>query len=122
MGPSLGPTRGVSQASTNPPFHTIGIYNTFLGAQTYQIVEYCEIFWTHGNVLSQFFWPSTKFERTLVMLDHFWEFDRLVKDEALERSRDRVISPILQAFWDFRVYVIGMGCRPMVLPMFRPLL
>jgi hypothetical protein len=30
--------------------------------------------------------------------------------------------PFLWDFWDFRVYVIGMGCRPMGLPMSRPFL
>jgi hypothetical protein len=28
--------------------------------------------------------------------------------------------PFLQAFWVVRVYVTGMGCQPMGLPMFRP--
>jgi hypothetical protein len=45
-------------------------------------------------------WPSTKFWRTLVVFDHFWDFDRLVKDGAPRRSRDREISP---PFWDFWV-------------------
>jgi hypothetical protein len=56
------------------------------------------------------------------MFDHFWDFDRLVEDEAPRRSRDRRISPILRAFWDFKVYVIGVGCRPMGLPMSIPFL
>jgi len=30
--------------------------------------------------------------------------------------------PLLRDFWDVRVYVTGMGCRPMGFPMFRPLL
>jgi hypothetical protein len=47
------------------------------------------------------------------VLDHFWDYDRLVEDGAPKRSGDRRISPILQDFWDFRVYVMGMGCRPM---------
>jgi hypothetical protein len=55
------------------------------------------------------------------MFDHFWDFDRLVEDGAPRRSGDRRISPILWDFWDFRVYVMGMGCRPMGLPMLRPL-
>jgi hypothetical protein len=54
------------------------------------------------------------------VFDHFWDFDRLVKDGAPRRSRDHGISPILWAFWDFRVYVTGMGCQPMGLPMLRP--
>jgi hypothetical protein len=28
--------------------------------------------------------------------------------------------PLLRVFWGIRVYVTGMGCRPMDLPMFRP--
>jgi hypothetical protein len=44
------------------------------------------------------------------MFDHFWDFDRLVKDGAPKRSGDHGISPILR---DFRVYVTGMGCHPM---------
>jgi hypothetical protein len=55
------------------------------------------------------------------MFDHFWYFDRLVEDEATRRSRDHGISPFLRAFWVFRVYVMGMGCRPMGSRMFRPL-
>jgi hypothetical protein len=39
--------------------------------------------------------------RTLVMFDHFWDFDRLVEDGAPRRSGDRGISP----FWDF--WVLG---------------
>jgi hypothetical protein len=45
----------------------------------------------------------------------------MVEDGAPRRSRDRGISPILQAFRAFRVYVMIMGCRPMGLPMLRPL-
>jgi hypothetical protein len=59
---------------------------------------------------------------TLVVFDHFWDFDRLVEDGAPKRSEDRKISPFLRVFWAFRVYVMGMGCRPMVLPMIKPLL
>jgi hypothetical protein len=47
------------------------------------------------------------------VLDHFWDFDRLVEDEAPRQSGDHGISPILQDFWDFIVYVMGMGCRTM---------
>jgi hypothetical protein len=55
------------------------------------------------------------------VLDHFWDFDRLVEVGVPRQSGDHGISPILQDFWDFRVYVMGMGCRPMDLPMLRPL-
>jgi hypothetical protein len=47
------------------------------------------------------------------MFDHFWDFDRLVEDEAPRRSVDHGITPLLWDFWVFRVYVTGMGCRPM---------
>jgi hypothetical protein len=56
------------------------------------------------------------------VFDHFWDFDRLVEDGVLVRSKDRGISPFLWDFGDFRVYVMGMGCWPMGLPMFRPFL
>jgi hypothetical protein len=65
--------------------------------------------------------PRPSFEETLVMFDHFWDFDRLVEYGTPRRSGDHEISPFLWAFWDFRVYVTGMGCRPMGLPMLRPL-
>jgi hypothetical protein len=42
-----------------------------------------------------------------------------VERKAKRRSRD--LAPFLGIF-GFRVYVTGMGCRPMGLPMFRPLL
>jgi hypothetical protein len=54
VGPSPGPMGGVAQVSTNPPFHTLGLYNTFSGAQTSQPAEYCEIFRTHGHVPRKF--------------------------------------------------------------------
>jgi hypothetical protein len=41
---------------------------------------------------------------------------------STRRSRDHGISgPFLGPFWDLG-YVMGMGCRPMGLPMFRPIL
>jgi hypothetical protein len=52
----------------------------------------------------------------LFMFDHSWDFDSLVEDEAeIVRS-----CPFCGIFGDFRVYVTGMGCWPMGLPMFRP--
>jgi hypothetical protein len=53
------------------------------------------------------------------MFDHCWDFDRLVEDEAPRRSGDHGISPPFAGFLCVRVYVTGMGCRPMGLPMFR---
>jgi hypothetical protein len=55
------------------------------------------------------------------MFDHFWDFDRLVEAERKAKQRSRDLAPFLGIF-GFRVYVTGMGCRPMGLPMFRPLL
>jgi hypothetical protein len=67
--------------------------------------------------------PRPSFEETLVVFDHFWDFDRLVEDGAPRRSGDRAGShPFLRDFWAFRVYVMGMGCHPMGLPMSRPFL
>ena len=42
--------------------------------------------------------PQPIFEETLVVFDHFWDFERLVKDGAPRKSKDHGISPIL---WDF---------------------
>jgi hypothetical protein len=55
------------------------------------------------------------------MFDHFWDFDRLVEDGAPRRSRRSRDLTHFVGFLGFRVYVMGMGCRPMGLPMFRPL-
>jgi hypothetical protein len=55
------------------------------------------------------------------VFDHFWDFDRLVEDGAQAKWRSRDLTPFV-GFLGFRVYVMGMGCRPMGLPMFRPLL
>jgi hypothetical protein len=43
MGPSR-PTGGVAKVFVTPPFHTPGLYNTFLGVPTPPTMEYCEIF------------------------------------------------------------------------------
>jgi hypothetical protein len=47
------------------------------------------------------------------VFDHFWDFDKLVKDESPRRSGDHEILLVLRAFWDFRVYVMGIKCQPM---------
>jgi hypothetical protein len=52
------------------------------------------------------------------VFDDFWDFDRLVEYGVPRRSRDHGISLVLRDFLDFRVYVIGMGCWTMGLPMF----
>ena len=41
--------------------------------------------------------PRPSFEETLVMFDHFLDFDRLVEDGAPRRSSDHGISLVL---WD----------------------
>jgi hypothetical protein len=56
------------------------------------------------------------------VFDHFLDFDKLVEDGAPRRSRDRGILPPFVGFLGFRVYVMGMVCRPIGFPMFRPLL
>jgi hypothetical protein len=46
------------------------------------------------------------------------QFRVITPDEA-EITGSR---PFYGIFGDFRIYVMGMGCWPMSLPMFRPLL
>ena len=58
-------------------------------------------------------WPLTKFWRTLVMFDHFWDFDRLVKDEAPGEAEITGSRPPFCGLFGFRVYVTSMGCRSM---------
>jgi hypothetical protein len=65
-------------------------------------------------------WPLTKFWITLVMFDHFWDFDSLVKDGAPRQRKDHGISLPFYGIFGFRAYVTGMGCQPMGLPMLRP--
>jgi hypothetical protein len=60
-------------------------------------------------------WPSTKFWRTLVVFNHFWDFDRMVEDRAPRRSEDHRISPPFAGILGFRIYVMGMEYRPMCL-------
>jgi hypothetical protein len=56
------------------------------------------------------------------VFDHFWDFNRLVEDKAPKQKwRLRDLSPFA-GFLGFRVYVMDMECRPMGLPMLRPLL
>ena len=44
--------------------------------------------------------PRPSFVETVVVFNHFGDFDRLVEDRAPRRSRDRKISPFLWDFWD----------------------
>jgi len=55
------------------------------------------------------------------MFDHFQDFNKMVEEGTPRQGGDHGILPILWAFWSFRVYVMGMGCWPMGLPMLRPL-
>jgi hypothetical protein len=49
MGPSPGPTRGVTKISMNLPFHNPTPYHAFPGNQAVPTIEYCEIFQIHGH-------------------------------------------------------------------------
>jgi hypothetical protein len=67
-------------------------------------------------------WPLTKFWEFLGHVDLFWDFDSLSKEERKSKRRSWDLSPLLGPFLGFWEYVTGMGCRPMGLPMFRPIL
>jgi hypothetical protein len=67
-------------------------------------------------------WPLTKFWEFLGHVDLFWDFDNLSKEEHKSKRRSRDLGPLLGPFLGFWEYVTGMGCRPMGLPMFRPIL
>jgi hypothetical protein len=65
-------------------------------------IQIKEINTNFGQTISnamQGFGPRPSFVETLVMFDHFWDFDRLVEDGAPRRSGDRGISPFLRDFW-----------------------
>jgi hypothetical protein len=51
-------------------------------------------------------------------VDLFWDFDSLSKEEHKSKRRSRDLGPFL-GFWE---YVMRMGCGPMCLPMFSPIL
>jgi hypothetical protein len=53
-------------------------------------------------------------------VDHFWDFDRLVEDGAPGKLEITGSHPIFVGFLGVRVYVTGMGCHPMGLPMCMP--
>jgi hypothetical protein len=67
-------------------------------------------------------WPLTKFWISLVMFDLFWDFDRLVEGGAQVEAKIMGSRPLFREVFGIRVYVMGMGCWPMGLPMFRPIL
>jgi hypothetical protein len=52
------------------------------------------------------------------VFDHFWYFDMLVEDEAAGEAEIAGSCPFCGIF-GLRVFVTGMGCQPMGLPMFR---
>jgi hypothetical protein len=56
------------------------------------------------------------------VFDHFEGFDRKVEDGVPKGNGEWGISPLFHELFGIRVYVMGMGCHPMGLPMFRPLL
>jgi hypothetical protein len=56
------------------------------------------------------------------MFDHFWDFDKLVEGRAQDKAVIAGSRPLFRVVFGIGVYVMGMGCRPMGLPMFRPLL
>ena len=58
---------------------------------------------------------------TLVKFDLFWDFDSLSKEEHKTKQILWDLGPFLGPFWDLGL-CNGMGCQPMGLPMFRPIL
>jgi hypothetical protein len=56
------------------------------------------------------------------MFDLFWDFDRLVEGKAQVDAEIAGSQPLFREVFGIRVYVTGMGYRPMGLPMFRPIL
>jgi hypothetical protein len=47
------------------------------------------------------------------MFDHFWDLDSLVEDEAPGKAEIVGSQTPFCGIFGFRVYVMGMGCRPM---------
>jgi hypothetical protein len=71
------------------------------------------------------FWGSLALEqvlRDLVKFDLFSNFDILSKEERNMKQRSRISTPFFGSFLGFWDYVMSMGCWPMGLPMFRPIL
>ena len=56
------------------------------------------------------------------MFDLFWGFDRLVEGIVQVEAEIMGSRPPFREYFGIRVYVMGMGCQPMGLPMFRPIL
>jgi hypothetical protein len=55
------------------------------------------------------------------MFDLFWGFDRLVEGRAKIEAKIAGSWPLFRIVFGIRVYVTGMGCQPMGLPMSRPI-
>jgi hypothetical protein len=45
------------------------------------------------------FWPLTKFWRSLVRFDLFWDFDRLSKVERKSKQRLQDLGTLFRDFW-----------------------
>ena len=58
----------------------------------------------------------------MVIVDHFWDFDSLSKMECKEKWKLWKLDPFLDPFLVLGDNVMGLGCQPMGLPMFRPIL
>ena len=56
------------------------------------------------------------------MFDLFRDFDRMVEGRAQVEAKIMGSRPLFRIVFGIRIYVRGMGCRPMGLPMSRPLL
>jgi hypothetical protein len=56
------------------------------------------------------------------MFDLFWDFDNLSKMERKMKKRSWDLEPLFGSLSVILEYVMGMGCWPMGLPMFRPIL
>jgi hypothetical protein len=56
------------------------------------------------------------------MFDLFWDFDRLVEGGAQVEAEITRSWPLFREVFGIRVYVTGMGCQPMGLPIFGTIL
>jgi hypothetical protein len=67
-------------------------------------------------------WPLTKFWEILGQCLTYFGTSTTYRRQITRRSRDRGISAPFWVIFGIWEYVMGMGCRPMGLPMFRPIL
>jgi hypothetical protein len=56
------------------------------------------------------------------MFDLFWDFDKMVEGRAQVKGEIVGSRPLFREVFGIRFYVMGMGCQPMGLPMFRTIL